>query len=138
MSALDVLRAAYHAWSTEDVPALLDLLAEDFVFAANVPLGTRTYVGKGVGKEHFAEGLEQLLGEWEVVEYDPLWFKQQGLWHRVHVSYCYRERRTGLKIESRMRHHWRVVDDTIVQLEINFDQPQLDAFRRLAQAELRV
>ncbi len=37
-----------------------------------------------------------------------------------------------------MRHHWRVVGDEIVQLEIHFDHPRMDAFRRLAQAEIRI
>lgn len=138
MSALRVLWAAYNAWSTENVAALLDLLAEDFVFSVNVPQGAKSYVGSGVGKRDFADGLRRLLAEWEVVEYEPLWCKQQGLWHRVHVSYCYRERHTGLEIESTMRHHWRVVDDAILQLEVHFDHPRMDAFRRLARAELRV
>ncbi len=138
MSALDVLRAAYRAWSIEDVPALLDLLAEDFVFAVNVPLGFKSYVGDGLGKYRFEIGLCELLDEWTVTDYRPLWFKPCGLWHRVHVAYCYRQRHTGLEIESTMRHHWRVVGDEIKQLEVHFDHPRMDAFRRLAQAELRV
>jgi ketosteroid isomerase-like protein len=138
MSALEVLCAAYSAWSDEDVPALLDLIADDVVFAVNVPLNLKSYVGKGIGKPRFETGLRRLLAEWEVVEYTPLWFKQYGLWQRVHVAYCYRERRTGLEIESTMRHHWRVVGDEIVQLEVHFDSPRMNAFRRLAQAEPRV
>ena len=137
MSSFDVLWAAYYAWSTENVPALLDLLAPNFVFDVNVPLGAVSYVGSGLGKQEFERRLCQLLDEWEVAEYDPLWFRRQGIWHRAHVFYRYRERRTGLEIESTMRHLWRVADDEILQLQVNFDHPRLDAFRRLALAELR-
>jgi ketosteroid isomerase-like protein len=138
MSDLNVLCAAYSAWEDDDLPALMDMVAEDIVFAVNVPRGSKTYVGKGIGKAAFEAGLRRLLVEWEVIEYRPLWTRKHGFWQRVQVAYCYRERRTGLMIEGTMRHLWRVVGDEIVQLEVHFDHPRMDAFRRLAQAELRV
>jgi ketosteroid isomerase-like protein len=135
MFALEVLCAAYDAWSKENVAALLRLLAADFVYTVNAPPGLQSYVGKGVGKHDFEAGLHRLLVDWRVVEYRPLWIKPCGLWHRAHASYCYRERQTALEIEGTMRHHWRVADDVIVQLEVHFDHPRMDAFRRLAEAE---
>ena len=138
MCALNVLCAAYTAWEDGDLPALMDMIAEDIVFAVNVPRGSKSYVGKGIGKADFEARLRRLLAAWEVLEYRPLWTKKHGLWHRVLVAYCYKERRTGLMIEGTMRHHWRVVGDEIVQLEIHFDHPRMDAFRRLAQAEIRI
>ena len=135
MYALQVLSEAYDAWADGDLAALLELVADDIVFAVNVPPGVKSYVGKGIGRDDFEDGLRRLLAEWEVLEFAPLWVKRHGLWLRVHVSFCYRERRTGLKLEDTMRHHWRVVGDKIVQLELQLDSPRMDAFRRLAQAE---
>jgi len=138
MSALNVLFEVYDAWSDGDLPALMDWVADDIVFAVNVPPGVKSRVGKGVGKRDFEAGLRRLLAECEVIDYTPLWTRQFGLWHRVHVAYCYRERRSGLAIEGTMRHRWRVVGDAVVQLEVHLDSPRMDAFRRLAQAECRV
>jgi hypothetical protein len=138
MCALNVLCEVYDAWLDEDLPALMDWVADDIVFAVNVPPGAKSHVGKGVGKRDFEAGLRRLLGAWEVVDYTPQWTRQFGLWHRVHVAYCYRERRTRLTIEGTMRHRWRVVGDAVVQLEVHLDSPRMDAFRRLAQAEYRV
>jgi ketosteroid isomerase-like protein len=138
MSAFSVLLEVYSAWSDGDLPSLMDWVADDIVFAVNVPPGVKSHVGKGVGKRDFEAGLRRLLAECEVIDYTPQWTKQVGLWHRVHVAYAYRERRTGLTIEGTMRHRWRVVGDEVVQLEVHLDSPRMDAFRRLAQAECRV
>jgi ketosteroid isomerase-like protein len=135
MSGLDVLWAAYFAWAEGDLAALLDLVADDIVFAVNVPAGVKSYVGKGMGKDAFARGLERLLRDWEVIEFTPLPIKPRGLWLRAQVSYCYKARGTGLEIDGTMRHLWRVVDGKIVHFELLHDAPRMDAFRRLAQAE---
>jgi ketosteroid isomerase-like protein len=138
MSGLDVLWAAYFAWGEGDLAALLDLVADDVVFAVNVPAGVKSYVGKGVGKHDFGRGLKRLLEDWEVVEFTPLWIKPHGLWLRAQVSYWYQARATGLEIDGTMRHLWRVVNDEIVHFELLHDAPRMDAFRRLAQAEHRL
>ncbi len=61
MCALNVLCAAYTAWEDGDLPALMDMIAEDIVFAVNVPRGSKSYVGKGIGKADFEARLRRLL-----------------------------------------------------------------------------
>ena len=137
MYTLQVLSEAYDAWADGDLPALLELVADDIVFAVNVPARVDSYVGNGCGKGLFADRLARLLDDYEVAAFTPRWIKPRGpLWRSAHVSYCYKARGgTGLECDGTMRHHWRVVDRKIVHLELLIDAARMDAFRRLTQAE---
>ena len=136
MYALDVLPAAYAAWLAGDLGRLMSLVAEDIVFAVNVPARVDSYVGNGCGKDLFAERLARLLDDYEVAAFTPRWIKPRGpLWRSAHVYYCYKARGTGLECDGTMRHHWRIVDGKIVHLELLIDAARMDAFRRLTQAE---
>jgi ketosteroid isomerase-like protein len=138
MGELELLPAAYAAWIAGDLVRLLKLIANDVVFAVNVPARVDSYVGNGSGKDLFADRLARLLDDYEVTAFAPRWLKPRGvLWQSAHVYYCYKSRATGLECDGTMRHHWRVAGGKIVHLEVLIDAARMDAFRRLTQAERR-
>lgn len=137
MCALCVLKAAYAAWAAGDLGRLSALIADDIVFDVNMPARMKSYLGRGHSKVEFLYRLQTLLDDWTVVSFEPVWIKSRGpLWHCVHVSYCYEERRTGLRIDGTMRNLCRVVDGQVKQLELLLDAGKHDSFRRLTRAEL--
>jgi ketosteroid isomerase-like protein len=137
MHEVCVLSAAYAAWAAGDLGRLAALIADDIVFDVNMPARTESYLGCGQSKVEFLYRMRNLLDDWAVLAFKPEWIKPRGpLWQCVHVSYCYEERRTGLKIDGTMRNLCRVVDGKVRQLELLVDAGKHVSFRRLTRAEL--
>jgi ketosteroid isomerase-like protein len=137
MCEVSVLAAAYAAWAAGDLGRLAILIAEDIVFDVNMPARMASYLGAGQSRVEFLYRLQTLLDDWAVIAFKPEWIKRRGLlWQCVHASYCYEERRTGLRIDGTMRNLCRVVDGKVKHLELLVDAGKHGSFRRLTRAEL--
>jgi hypothetical protein len=127
-----VIGRACALWAQGRVSKLLSLLVDDVVFAVPSRPEAASFLGEGVGRMLFAERLEMLLDQIEVLAFDPGSLATDGLWHVNRVAYRYRHRASGLVIAGTMRQRFAFVGDRIAHYQLLHDTHRMRAFYDLA------
>lgn len=131
-----VLEAGYASWAARDLAATLAVFAEDVVFAIHLPDDVVPFAGEVRGREQLAPRFQQILDDFDFIEYVPLQITAEGGSFHSRVRFHYRHKQTGLEYEGTMRHEWRVEGDKIVRFEEYHDAERVRSFfRLLAQAQ---
>ena len=127
-----VLGNACALWAAGDLPKLLQLFVDDVVFTVHSRPCAASMVGEGLGKVLFAQRLETLLDQVEVLAFDLEGVTTDGLWHTSRVRYRYRHHANGLVIAGTMRHKFGFVADRIAHFELFHDTHRMRAFYDIA------
>ncbi len=128
-----VVGSACALWAEGKLTKLLRLFADDAVFAVHSQPHAASFVGEGVGKVLFAQRLEMLLDQVEVLSFDPVGLTTTDrLWHYSRVRYRYRHHASRLVIAGTMRQKFGFVGDRIAHYELMHDTHRMRAFYNLA------
>lgn len=127
-----VVADACASWAAGDVHGLLSLFVDDVVFSVHSRPGAASLVGEGLGKVLFAQRLEMLLDQVEVVVFDLSNVTTDGFWHHCRVRYRYQHRANRMIIDGSMRHKFAFVGHKIAHFELFHDTHRMRAFYDLA------
>lgn len=109
----DVLLAVWKAWQVRNKTAILELAANDVVYAIYVPSDILPFGGETVGKAALSDRLQSMIDQFEVLEYEGTVVGINGDMVRGQVSYRFRHRVTGEVSEGTMRHVVQVQDGLV-------------------------
>ncbi len=126
-----VVHGAYQALAVGEREAQLAYFADDAIFHQHVPEGTIPHAGLSIGKRQFAERLDYIYANWDILKSEPLSFRVDGDWVHCQMASVFRYKRTGAIFEGRIRHVFHVVDGRIARLDEYVDAPLLRAFLEL-------
>lgn len=127
-----IVRAVCDAFARGDLAAVLSRFAEDVTFMVR-PQGAVSFLGEGRSRRLLAERLGRFLDTFEVVLYKPGQIGVHDDWVDCRIVYHYRDKKTGLDIDGRMRQLHRVVGDKIVHFEVIHDAQRMGAFFELVE-----
>ena len=127
-----VLGSACALWAAGDLPRLLSHFVDDVVFSVHSRPRAASLVGEGLGKILFAQRLEMLLDQVEVLAFDLQGVTTDGLWHCSRVRYRYRHHASRMLIDGTMRHKFGFVGDKIAHFELFHDTHRMRAFYDMA------
>jgi ketosteroid isomerase-like protein len=122
MTLEDTIYAAYEAWSSRDIDALLDVVHPDAearpILGANI--GASVYRGHD-GLRHWFKDLHQ---EWESFQTRVTRIDERGDRALLTIDVHARGRASGVVIEGDMYHVVQIRDGRILRLEAFRDRPE--------------
>ncbi len=119
-------------WAEGRLTQLMSLVVDDLVFAVPSCPQAASFLGEGVGRDELERRLERLLGQIEVLSFEPLSWASDGLWLVNRVAYRYRHRSSRLVIGGTMRQRFAFVGDKIAHYQLLHDTRRMRAFYDLA------
>ncbi|PPD29077.1 MAG: hypothetical protein CTY20_07560 [Hyphomicrobium sp.] len=125
-----VVEQAHLAWGESDLEGFLACLTEDVVYAVNVDGLQVPYAASTAGKQPLRERLTLLLNTFEIQA-----FVIQGLAHdadciRTSVLGFYKHKKTGERLDVRLRFVTYVASSLITRIEEYHDAAYVEAFQR--------
>ena len=106
--AKSVVENIHTAWKSRDLDRVLNLLADDMVFALHIPREVLPIGGETKGKTAVTAALRGLLDTYDFVTYDPGPLSVDGGKVSGEVKFQYREKATGEAITNQLRQLWLV------------------------------
>jgi ketosteroid isomerase-like protein len=130
--AEETVRACLAAWAERDIDKTVSFFAEDMRFSLHVEEGHLDLAGTAVGRALVRERLQHLLNTFDFLAYVVDSAKADGPLVRTAILYFYRHKASGLMIDGRYRHVWRVENGVIQSCDEYHDAAALKAFLELA------
>lgn len=125
---LAVVENIYAAWQARNLSQVLQLLADDMVFALHIPREVLAIGGETIGKPAVKAALQGLLDTYDFLAYEPGPIAVDGPKANGEVRFRYRQKTTGEIIDSRMRHQWLVETGQAKRLDEWHDVAVVTAF----------
>ena len=123
-----IIEAVYASWSAQDLAAVAGCLHHDAVYKLHLPPGAWPIAGIVRGKATIIKSLDEILRDFEVLEYRPLKITNaDGTW-KSRAKIHYGHRATGLSYEATIRNVWQIEGDKIRKFEVFHDAARLRAF----------
>ena len=123
-----IVEGMYASWAAHDVAAVGACLHRDAVYTLHLPEGAWPIAGNMRGKRKILTSLEEILRDFEVVEYRPLKVTEIGDVVTSRAKIHYGHKATGLSYEANIRNVWRLEGDKIRNFEVFHDAARLRAF----------
>jgi ketosteroid isomerase-like protein len=127
-SQRSMIEAMYAAWAAQDIQAVAGCLHRNAVYTLHLPEGAWPIAGHVRGKQKIVTSLDDILRDFEVVEYRPLKITTTGDVARSRAKIHYGHRATGLSYEANISNVWRIEGDKIRSFEVFHDAARLRAF----------
>lgn len=126
--AVSIVKRCYVGWSAGDIPAILNCLSDDCVYALNVPQDVLEFAGEHTGKPAIEQCLTAMLREFSylAIAVDSLVANDGAA--RAQIVYYYRHNDSGQRLDGRLRHVWTLAAGRVVRLEEFHDVALLKAF----------
>ena len=115
---IDLVKKAYAAFERGDVPALLELFADDLNFQHPMPQAIWSWAGRRRGRKAFVEFLEGSSQAIEREHFEAEEFIAGGDYVVVLLSERMRAKATGISFDNPHVHVFKIVDGKIVQFMI--------------------
>ncbi len=125
-----VFLRAHHAWGDGDMDTFLTYLAEDILYTVNVDGLSVPYASSAVGKEDVRQRLQLLLDTFVVNAFVVETLVHETDHSRTIVLGYYKHKRTGERLDIKVRFHGWVENGLIKRLEEYHDAAYVEAFER--------
>lgn len=129
-----VIRLACRVWNDGDLEGLLDCFTDDIVYTVNVDGQEVPYAGNTVGKDQMRARLLVLLDNLVVNAFVIESLVHEKEFSRAMVLGYYRHKRTGERLDVKIRFRFWVKDGLITRMEENHDAPYVEAFQRFVRS----
>ena len=129
-----VVEATYAAWAARDLDGTLAHMADDCTYTMHVPTEVLAYGGAHHGKTAIAQCLKAILEDYGFVAYAVDWLAVDGENARAQVVYYYSHTESGVQLDGRFRHVWRVAGGKVVAVDEYHDVAKLKAFLDMVQS----
>ncbi len=123
-----IVEAMYASWAAQDLQAVGGCLHRDAVYTLHLPEGAWPLAGDVRGKRKIIASLEDILRDFEVIEYKPLKITESDDIATSRAKIHYGHKTTGLSYEANIRNVWRIEGDKIRHFEVFHDAARLRAF----------
>ena len=124
-----IVEAIYASWAGQDLPSVAACLHPDAVYTLHLPSDAWTIAGDVRGRQKIITSLEEILRDFEVLEYRPLKIiEDDGGIAKSRAKIHYGHKATGLSYEATISNRWRIAGDKIVHFEVFHDAQRLRAF----------
>lgn len=131
MSLADERRAFHQAhllWGDGDFDGFMALIADDIVYTVNVD-GV-PYAASAVGKDEVRQRMRLLLDTFVVNAFVVEYLVHEPAYSRSSVLGYYKHKKTGERLDIKLRFHGWVKDGLLVRLEEYHDAVYIEAFER--------
>lgn len=126
-----IIEAFYASWAVKDLPTVLDCCTDDIAFTLHIPTDIAPFAGTTRGKNALAPRLQQIIDDFDFLEYRPLLITDDVHSFHAQISFRYRHLATGHEIEGTMRHIGEMEAHKLARLEEFHDTPRVQAFFEL-------
>jgi ketosteroid isomerase-like protein len=123
-----IIEAVYASWAAQDLSAVGACLHHDAVYTLHLPPGAWPLSGAVSGKQKIIASLQQLLEDFDVIEYRPLKVTCMDGLSVSRAKIHYMHKATGLSYEATARNIWQIEGDKIRSFEVIHDAARLRAF----------
>jgi ketosteroid isomerase-like protein len=123
-----VLSDIYDAWRSQDLDRLATYLPNDFSHVVYIPTEVHPLGGLCNGKQAVLARLGLIAAEFDFLRFDTgdlMIHKDRA---SVEIPICYRHRRTGIVLESRIANFWTFEEGWPVKLSEYHDIDRIQAF----------
>jgi ketosteroid isomerase-like protein len=123
-----VLSDIYDAWRSQDLDRLATYLPNDFSHVVYIPTEVHPLGGLCNGKQAVLARLGLIAAEFDFLRFDTgdlMIHKDRA---SVEIPICYRHRRTGIVLESRIANFWTFEEGWPVKLSEYHDVARIQAF----------
>lgn len=127
MNSEDNIKAvatAYEAFGRGDVPAILDLLADDVDWSTEAAGNAAPWFGVKHGKNEVPSFFEAFGSTVEVLEFTPVSFTSNDTDVMALIRYRGKYRATGKEVAMNLHHYWSFRDGKIVYYRGSEDTAQ--------------
>jgi ketosteroid isomerase-like protein len=125
-----IVRVAHDRWGEGDLEGFLRCLADDVIYTVNVDAREVPYAMGTVGKEEMRGHLQLLLDTFIINAFVIEHLVHEAAYSRSTVLGYYRHKKTGERLDVRIRFRFWVKDGLITRLEEFHDAPYVEAFER--------
>jgi ketosteroid isomerase-like protein len=125
-----IVRFAHDRWGESDLQAFLGCLTDDIVYTVNVDARTVPYAMSTVGKDDMRGHLQLLLDTFVINAFVIESLVHDDEFSRTTVLGYYKHKKTGERLDIRIRFRLWVRDGLIARLEEYHDAPYVEAFER--------
>lgn len=125
-----IVRFAHERWGEGDLDALLGCFADDVVYTVNVDAREVPYAMSTVGKEDMRGHLQLLLDTFVINAFVIESLVHEREFTRTTVLGYYKHKKTGERLDVRIRFRFWVRDNLITRLEEYHDAPYVESFER--------
>lgn len=125
-----IVRFAHDRWGEGDLEAFLRCLADDIVYTVNVDAGEVPYAKSTVGKDEMRGHLQLLLDTFVINAFVIESLVHEDEFSRTTVLGYYKHKKTGERLDVRIRFRLWVRDGLITRLEEYHDAPYVESFER--------
>jgi ketosteroid isomerase-like protein len=123
-----IIEATYAAWADQDLGAVSGCLHRDAVYMLHLPADAWPLTGPVRGRPKILTLLNEILHDFEVLEYRPLKIVTRDDVSMSRAKIHYGHKATGLSYEATVRNVWRIEGDKIRSFEAFHDAARLRAF----------
>jgi ketosteroid isomerase-like protein len=121
---------AHLAWGDNDLDAFMSYLAEDVVYVVNVDGLEVPYAASAVGKAEVRQRLQLLLDTFVVNAFVAEDIVHEPEFSRSRVIGYYKHKKTGERLDTKLRFHGWIKDGLLVRIEEYLDAAYVEAFQR--------
>lgn len=125
-----IVRFAHDRWGEGDAQAFLRCLADDIVYTVNVDAREVPYARSTVGKDEMLGHLQLLLDTFMINAFVIESLVHEKEFTRSTVLGYFKHKRTGERLDVRIRFRWWVRDGLIACLEEYHDAAYVESFER--------
>lgn len=128
-----IVRIAHDRWGEGDAQAFLSCVADDIVYTVNVDARQVPYARSTVGKVELLGHLQLLLDTFVINAFVIERLVHEKEFTRSTVLAYFKHRRTGERLDVRIRFRWWVADNLITRIEEFHDAAYVESFERFVQ-----
>lgn len=125
---LSLVSACYAAWERRDIAGVIARFSDDGVYTIHVPTDVFSFAGEHRGTAALKACLEEILSQFSFLAHAVDGIFVNGDVARAQVVYYYRHTESGVQLDGRFRHVWRVGEGGIAQLDEYHDVALLRSF----------